>query len=99
MCRAGNRTVQPLALSLLYRLRSGTIVFNVHCFREDFCLGGVGKLDSPAHYTVTDRQTDRARTVVTAVVQQDHLLDQIGRRSVQHAATKSAVLRLWSSGI
>jgi hypothetical protein len=39
------------------------------------------------------------RTVVTAVVQQDHLVDQIGRRSVQHAATKSAVLRLWSSGI
>ena len=45
---------------------------------------------------ITERQTDRPRTVVTAVVQQDHLLDQIGRRSVQHAVTKSAVLRLWS---
>jgi hypothetical protein len=43
---------------------------------------------------VTERQTDRPLTVVTAVVQQDHLVDQIGRRSVQHAATKSAVLRL-----
>lgn len=28
------------------------------------------------------------RTAVTAVVQQDHFLDQIGRRPVQHAATK-----------
>jgi hypothetical protein len=28
------------------------------------------------------------RTVVTAVIHQDHLLDQIGRRPVEHAVTK-----------
>jgi hypothetical protein len=64
-------------------------------------VGGGGGSWTALHITErqTDRQTDRPRTVVTAVVQQDHLLDQIGRRSVQHAATKSAVLMLWPSGI
>jgi hypothetical protein len=51
------------------------------------------ELDSPALCGWQSLATWAIRTVITAVVHQDHFLDKIGWRPVQHAAMKNGALK------